>query len=77
MRWILKITSPIGEVFYSEAKSGDGNRRLCIDPRHAEQFESRSDIESAIIYFQLLWEFRHHQHEAVALDQLGDQVQLA
>ncbi|AZF63740.1 hypothetical protein C4J83_2751 [Pseudomonas sp. LBUM920] len=77
MRWILKITSPSGEVFYSEAKSGDGNRRLCADPKHAEQFESRTDVESALIYFQLLWEFRGHQHEAVEHNQLDDQIQLA
>lgn len=77
MRWILKITSPSGEVFYSEAKSGDGQRRLCADPKHAEQFESLTDIKSAVIYFRLLWEFRHHQHEAVELNQLAGQLQLA
>ncbi|MEN5258679.1 hypothetical protein [Pseudomonas protegens] len=68
MKWILRLSSSNGEVFYSEGVDHDGNRRLCRNLKLAEQFGTLHAAESALTYFQLLWEFRTYILDVVELD---------
>ncbi|PWE39572.1 hypothetical protein C9I50_18025 [Pseudomonas prosekii] len=73
MTWIVKLTSPSGDVFYGEAIDREGFRYRCPRPEQAEAFDTRESAESTFYYFKLMRPLEGYQFEAVELESISAQ----
>lgn len=69
MTWVVRLTSPDGDVFYGEVIDREGYRYRCKTPEQAEAFKEESDAEASFASFRLMSVLREYLLEAIELEQ--------
>lgn len=67
MPFVVKLTSPEGEVFYGSAPDHEGLRYRTRTAEHAEKFGSKSAAEAVFYWFRQVKELGSYTYEAVEI----------
>jgi hypothetical protein len=65
MSYVVKLTSPDGEVFYGSSPDHEGLRYRMTSPDGAEKFETKEKAESVFYWFKQIREISNYTYEAV------------
>lgn len=68
MAWVVKLTSPSGEVYYGSEPDYEGLRYRMTTPNGAERFESKQKAEAVFYWFRQIRDISDYQYEAVETD---------
>lgn len=67
MAYVVKLTSPGGEVYYGSAPDYEGLRYSSSTPEHAEKFETKEKAEGVFYWFKQIRAFSNYSYEAVEI----------
>jgi hypothetical protein len=65
MAYVIKLTSPEGDVYYGSEPDHEGLRYRTSSPDRAEQFESKEKAEGVFYWFKQVHELHKYSYEAI------------
>lgn len=70
MSFIVKLTSPGGEVFYGSEPDSEGVRHCTVKAEHAEHFSTQTDAEHSFPLFCQVRAIKDYTYEVVEMQRV-------